>query len=159
MKLIIFDLDQTLVDFISVHNEVVRGLFQLLKTALEKKGLAGIAKVAFQRREHQCCLRPLDKIMALHTLHYKEDILPDAELAPPEQKPSADELEMAVKLVEAMTKGFRPDEYHDEYTLALQKMVEARLSGVEIKAPEMPRIEIEDLMAALKASVAAASKG
>jgi DNA end-binding protein Ku len=133
--------------------------FYLLKTVLEKTGLVGIAKVTFQRREHLCCLRPLDQILALHTLHYKNEILPTAELAPPEQEPATAELEMALKLVEAMTTGFKPDEYRDEYTLALQEMVEAKLKGVEIEAPEIPKVEIEDLMTALKASVAAASKG
>ena len=133
--------------------------FYLLKTVLEKTGLVGIAKVAFQRREHLCCLRPLDQILALHTLHYKNEILPTDDLAPPVQELTAAELEMASKLVEAMTTGFKPDEYRDEYTLALQEMVEAKLKGVEIKAPEIPKVEIEDLMTALKASVAAASKG
>ncbi len=133
--------------------------FSLLKTVLEKTGLVGIAKVAFQRREHLCCLRPLDQILALHTLHYKNEILPTDGLAPPVQELTAAELEMASKLVEAMTTGFKPDEYRDEYTLALQEMVEAKLKGVEIKAPEIPKVEIEDLMTALKASVAAASKG
>jgi len=125
---------------------------------LEKKKLVGIAKVAFQRREQVCCLRPLDKIIALHTLHYKQEILPTAELVSTEQKLTADELEMASKLVEAMTTEFKPGEYRDEYTLALQKMVEAKLKGVEFKAPEIQKVEIEDLMTALKASVAAASK-
>jgi non-homologous end joining protein Ku len=36
-------------------------------------------------------------------------------------------------------------------------MVEAKLKGVEIKVPEIEKVEIEDLMAALKASVAAAT--
>ncbi len=58
-----------------------------------------------------------------------------------------------------MTTGFKQDEYRDEYTLALQETVKAKLNGVKIKAPEIPRVEIEDLMTALKASVAAASKG
>jgi DNA end-binding protein Ku len=132
--------------------------FLLLRTVMEKAGLVGIAKVAFQRREHLCCLRPLDKILVLHTLHYKQDIITPEELAEPEKRLSASELEMASKLVEAMTTSFKPDEYRDEYTLALQKMVEAKLKGVEIKAPEIPKVEIEDLMTALKASVAAASK-
>lgn len=132
--------------------------FFLLKAVLEKTGLVGIAKVAFQRREHLCCLRPLDKILALHTLHYQQDILPADELAAPEQELAAAELEMASKLVEAMTTNFKPDEYRDGYTLALREMVEAKLKGVEIKAPEIPKVEIEDLMAALKASVAVARK-
>jgi len=132
--------------------------FQLLKTTLEKTGLVGIAKVVFQRREHLCCLRPLDKILSLHTLHYHDDILSTGELAPPEKELSADELDMSLKLVEAMTASFKPDKYRDEYTLVLREMVEAKLKGVEIKTPEIQKVEIEDLMSALKASVAAASR-
>jgi len=132
--------------------------FFLLRKVLEKTGLVGIAKVAFQRREHLCCLRPLDQILVLHTLHYKNEFLPHDEPATPEQELPEAELEMAMKLVEAMTREFQPDEYRDEYTVALQGMVEAKLKGVEIKAPEIPEVEIEDLMTALKASVAAATK-
>ena len=131
--------------------------FALLKTVLEKTGMVGIAKVTFQRREHLCCLRPLDKILVLQTMHYKQDILPTYDLAPPPQKLATPELEMATKLVEAMTTTFKPEEYHDEYSLALQKMVEDKLTGVEIKTPKVEKIEFEDLMTALKQSVAAAS--
>ena len=133
--------------------------FSLLKNVLERTGLVGIAKVAFQRREHLCCIRPLDEILLLHTLHYKQDILPADGLTPAEQELTEAELDMALNLVKAMTTGFNPDEYHDEYTLALQEMVEAKLKGVEIKAPETPKVEIEDLMTALRESVAAAGKG
>lgn len=131
--------------------------FALLRTALEKTGLAGIAKVAFQRREHLCCLRPFNNILTLQTMHYKQDILPYDELVPPEQKLTTAELGMATQLIEAMTTTFKPGEYKDEYTLALQTMVEAKIKGVEIKAPEIPKVEMMDLMAALRASVAAAA--
>ncbi len=132
--------------------------FALLKTVLEKTGMVGIAKVAFQRREHLCCLRPMDKIIALHTLHYKEEILPSDELSPQEPKLAPAELTMATRLVEAMTTNFKPNEYRDEYSLAIKEMVDAKLKGVEIKAPEIPKVEIEDLMKALRASVTAAGK-
>ncbi|OGO22718.1 MAG: Ku protein [Chloroflexi bacterium RBG_16_51_9] len=132
--------------------------FTLLKTVLEKTGMVGLAKVAFQRREHLVCLRPLDKILALHTLHYKQEILPTEDITPAEPKLASDELAMATKLVEAMTTSFKPDEYRDEYSIALKEMVEAKLKGVEIKAPEIPKAEIEDLMKALRASVVAAGK-
>ena len=132
--------------------------FALLKTILEKTGMAGIAKVTFQRREHLCCLRPMDKILVLQTIHYKPDILSTDELVPPEPKLTTAELEMAAKLVDAMTATFKPEEYRDEYSLAIQNMVEAKLKGVEIKVPEIPKIEFEDLMTALKASVVAAGR-
>jgi DNA end-binding protein Ku len=132
--------------------------FLLLKTTLEKTGMVAVAKVTFQRREHLCCLRPLGNILVLQTIHYQQEILSAKELAPPEQKLSAAELEMAAKLVAAMTADFKPEDYRDEYSLAIQKMVDAKLKGVEIKAPEIPEVEFKDLMTALKASVAAAGR-
>jgi len=131
--------------------------FSLLKTVLEKTGLVGVAKVSFSRREHLCCLRPAGDIMILHTLHFHDEVLPPDEPLPA-QKPSKAELDMASKLVEAMTTTFNPDDYRDEYAAALQEMVKAELEGIEIETPELPKMEIEDLMAALRESVAAASK-
>jgi DNA end-binding protein Ku len=90
-------------------------------------------------------------------MHYQQDILPRDDMAPPAQKLTAAEQEMAVKLVQAMTTTFKPAEYKDEYTLALKKMVDDKLKGVEIKTPEIEKIEFEDLMTALKQSVLAAS--
>jgi non-homologous end joining protein Ku len=37
-------------------------------------------------------------------------------------------------------------------------MVESKLKGVEIKTPKVEKVEFEDLMTALKESVAAAGK-
>ena len=58
--------------------------------------------------------------------------MPDDELAAPAQKLTAAELEMATKLVEAMTTTFKPEDYQDEYSKALKKMVDDKLKGVEI---------------------------
>jgi DNA end-binding protein Ku len=132
--------------------------FFLLKTVMEKTGLVGIAKVAFQRREHLCCLRPYDQILALHTLHFKQDVIRPPELDQPKKELTKSELEMASKLVQAMTTDFKPYEYRDEYAVALKRLVEAKLKGVEVKAPEIPKVEVGDLMKALRESVAAAGK-
>jgi non-homologous end joining protein Ku len=42
--------------------------------------------------------------------------------------------------------------------VALKRLVEAKLKGVEVKAPEIPKVEVGDLMKALRESVAAAGK-
>src|SRR4030042_1911493 len=60
--------------------------FQLLKAALEKTGRVGIAKVVFQRREHLGCLRPLEDILLLHTMHYENELLPRKEITPPQTR-------------------------------------------------------------------------
>ena len=53
---------------------------------------------------------------------------------------------------------FQPEKYHDEYAVALQELVEAKLQGIEPEVPEEPKAEIKDLMEALRASVEAATK-
>lgn len=123
--------------------------FHLLREALQKVGRVGIAKVAFQRREHLGCLRPLENILVLHTMHYENEILPREELTAPKPRVNEAELDMAISLVNAMAKNFNPEDYKDEYKEALKKVVEAKISGEKIVAPAMPKVEIGDLMAAL----------
>lgn len=133
--------------------------FCLLREALRKTGRVGVAKVAFQRREHLCCLRPLDSLLVLHTIHYQDEIVPRSEIIVPEIEVNQKELEMAESLINVMIKKFQPGEYKDEYREALNKIVQAKIHGEEIKVLEMPRIEeIPDLMAALKASITAATR-
>lgn len=132
--------------------------FSLLREALVKTGRAGVAKVTFQRREHLCCLRPVEDIIALHTIHYTDEVLPRTELTPPKQELKKQELELAVSLVNIMARSFKPEEYEDKYRLALQQVIEAKLKGEEIKIPKEKKVEIPDLMSALKASIESAVK-
>jgi DNA end-binding protein Ku len=132
--------------------------FSLLNSALTQTKRVGIAKVTFQRKEHLCALRPLGSIMVLHSLYYPDEILSYSDLVQPEQQNSAPELEMASSLVNAMAVTFKPADYKDEYAKGLKKMVEAKLKGITIKVPQEPEVEIPDLMAALKASLAAVKK-
>jgi DNA end-binding protein Ku len=132
--------------------------FQLLKEALIKTGRVGIGKVTFQRREHLGCLRPLEDIIVLHTMHYNNEIIPRKEITPPKTKVNEAELNMAASLVKAMAKSFKPEDYKDEYQEALKIVVEAKVKGEKIVAPAMPKAEIGDLMVALRASIEAAKK-
>ena len=132
--------------------------FALLKEVLIKTNRVGVAKVAFQRREHLCALRPLDSIMVLHTLFYHDEILDHEEIKPPKVKTADAELEMATSLVKTMSIPFKPADYKDDYQAALKELVEAKLKGIEPKIVEEPKIEIPDLMAALKASIEAQRK-
>jgi DNA end-binding protein Ku len=132
--------------------------FALLKEVLNRTNRVGIAKVTFQRREHLCAVRPMDNIMVLNTMYYQDEIVDRKELNPPQQQLENNELEMAGSLVKAMSVTFHPEKFKDEYHSALKKLVEAKLKGVEIKAPVEPKTEIPDLMLALKASLEAAKK-
>jgi DNA end-binding protein Ku len=132
--------------------------FALLKEVLVRTNRVGIAKVTFQRREHLCTLKPLDSIMVLHTMYYHNEIVDHKEIKPPQTKMAEAELEMATSLVKTMAITFKPAEYKDQYQEALKEMVKAKLKGVEPRAIEEPKIEIPDLMTALRASIEASKK-
>ncbi len=91
-------------------------------------------------------------------MYYHDEIVDRKELNPPQQQLENNELEIADSLVKAMSITFQPEKYRDDYHLALKKIIEAKLKGVEIKYPVEPKIEIPDLMLALKASLEAAKK-
>jgi DNA end-binding protein Ku len=97
--------------------------------------------------------------MLLTTLHWPDEVRSTSELDLPDEdydfKPA--ELAMARQLVSAMTGEFNAAEYKDEYRDALMQVIESKIEGHEVKAPE-PTEEggkLIDLMAALEASVKA----
>lgn len=131
----------------------------LLRESLRKSGRVGIAKVSFQRREHLCCLRPRDNLLALHTIHYQDEVLAPSEINVPEVEASASELKVAGSLIDVMAAEFQPEQYEDKYQKALAKIIKAKVQGEEIKTVPEPEVEeIPDLMAALRASIEAAAK-
>ena len=66
---------------------------------------------------------------------------------------------MASSLVDALTEPFDPSKYHDNYREALLEVINNKAEGRKVVSPETtPTEQMPDLMAALRASVAAARK-
>ncbi len=137
--------------------------YALLMRALKDKGLTGIAKIAVRNKEQLCALRPMDPdgrggSLVLETLLYPDEIR-EAPSEIPEQEFTKAEMKMAHALIDLLEQDFDPAEFQDEYRAALQQVIDARLEGVEVEAPQVARpARVTDLMSALKASVAAAKK-
>lgn len=141
-------------------DKIGRKPFYLLKSVLEEEGLTAICKVVIKDREALAALDPFSDTMLLTTLHWPDEIRSTDELDLPDEdydfKPA--ETAMARQLVSAMTAEFDPSKYRDEYRDALMQVIESKIEGHEVKAPE-PAEEtgkLVDLMAALEASVNAA---
>jgi DNA end-binding protein Ku len=139
---------------------VGRKAFYLLKSVLAETGLQAICKIVLKDREALAALDPYQKTMMLSTLYWPDEVrdLGDLDLPAeePEFKPA--EIAMAQQLVQAMTGEFEPQKYRDEYREALMSVIQAKIDGQPVQAPE-PEPEpskITDLMAVLEASVAAA---
>ena len=138
--------------------------YALLLKALEEKGLVAIAKIALQRKERLCALRPVEGTMLLDTLHYDDEIREEDRPNPPKAIVNKKELEAAYSLIGALTEDFEPEQYEDEYRAALLELIEAKMDKKDPKAltsepKEKEATEGGDLLEALRASVKAVKGG
>jgi DNA end-binding protein Ku len=135
--------------------------YALLRTALERSGRVAIGKVALREREHLAQISGLDDALVLETLHWPEEIRGTGELTLPHDVTLRKaEVDLALVLVDSLSRHFDPGEYHDEYREALLRLVAEKQGKAEIERPAAAAAEgrVVDLMEALKASVEAARR-
>jgi DNA end-binding protein Ku len=131
--------------------------YVLLRDALTDSERVAIVKVALRQREQLATLRVREGVLLLNTMLWPDEIRKanfgfldeDISVRPPE-------LAMASSLIDSMTGDFQPDAFTDDYRTALQEVIDAKVEGREVVAPEEEKAApaaAVDLMAALKASV------
>ncbi|MEO8462418.1 MAG: Ku protein [Chloroflexota bacterium] len=142
-------------------DKIGRKAFALLKSVLMDKGLTAICKIVIKDREALAALNPFENTMLLSTLYWPDEIRALKELDLDDEAPVFKPAEkvMAEQLIGAMTGEFDPMQYRDEYRTALMQIIESKVEGREFAAaPEVEESSnLIDLMAALKASVKAAT--
>jgi DNA end-binding protein Ku len=131
--------------------------YVLLRDALQDADRVAIVKIALRQREQLATLRVRDDVLVLNTMLWPDEVrnvdfgFLDEDI---ETRPA--ELAMASSLIDSMAGSFKPDEFTDNYRAALQEIIDAKVEGREVVAPEeteeAPAAAV-DLMAALKASV------
>jgi DNA end-binding protein Ku len=136
--------------------EKAKDAYRVLHDALERTGRAAVGRFTFHNREYLAAIRPIDNVLALHTLHFVDELVDGDEFdyKPPRQRAGDREVKMAGRLVESLHEDFRPNRYKDEYREAVLDVIKRKAAGKEISAPEEDEPdEAPDLMAALEASL------
>src|SRR6267378_354357 len=131
--------------------------FELFRQALMRTGKVAIARAVLWKKEQLVSISPLNGGLLLTTLMYQDEVKSPPEI--PATKPvviSEDEINLALQLIKAL--GMEPDltKFKDRYRDALMTLIQAKVEGKEL--PIVARVEAkptQDLMAALKASLAA----
>ncbi len=136
--------------------------YVLLRDALADAERVAIVKVALRQREQLATLRVRDDVLVLNTMLWPDEVRAvDFAFLDEEIETRPAELAMASSLIDSMAGSFKPEEFTDNYRAALQEVIDAKVEGREVVAPEeteeAPAAAV-DLMAALKASVERAKK-
>ncbi len=135
--------------------------YALLREALKAADRVAIVTVSIRTRMTTAVLRVRDDVIVMQTMLWPDEVRkPDfAGLDATEHAAKPQELKMAQLLVETLAGDYDASEYDDDYQKAVEALVQAKLEGGEVKAPEQPKKssgEVVDLLAALQRSVDAA---
>ncbi len=152
------DIDRIFLDelyYLVPQDEVAQEAFAVIREAMRKENLGGLARVVIYRREHLLLLQPRGKGLLATALRYKNEVRNEKDYFDDIEniKVPADMLKLAVHILETKKGHFSPDKFEDRYENALQDLIKAKRNG---KAPPVlaePRpSNVINLMDALRRS-------
>jgi len=124
-------------------------------------GKAGIGKLALYGREYLVAIRPQKKGLVMYTLHHDAEIrsidtIEELNSVPTKVRP--EEMKLAKQVISTFESELNLKDYKDEYREGLRKIIDAKVAGEEIVAPDVQEPpKVVDLMEALRRSLNAVS--
>ena len=149
--------------------------YVLLREVLQKTDKVGVARVVIRTRQYLAAMTPLENALILALMRFPQELVQPDEFSLPSgaaktHRFTAKEIEMASQLIESMTTKWNPEDYKDEFSSKIRKIIDdqiARQSGKKVKAPravdeaETPgaATNVVDFMALLKRSLEKKGQG
>ena len=138
--------------------------YKLLLGVMESTDHAALGSFVMRAKEHLAIVRARDGVLTLTTMRFHDEVRSTKDVpraSGKTTKPSKQELDTAVALLEAMAEDWDPAQHEDRYRKRLQKLVRDKRKGKTIEIPDDGDAEPDappDLMAVLKEALAAAKK-
>ena len=127
------------------------------------QGKAGIGKVAIHGREYLVAVKPHKQGLVMYTLHHAAEIRTIDqidELRDVRGTVNPAEMKLARQVIESIEGELNLSDYKDEYQQGLRAIIDAKIAGEEILAPEEAAPpKVVDLMEALRKSLDQVSSG
>ena len=119
--------------------------------------MAAVGKFVLWGKENLCLIRARAGALLLETLFFAEDVRSKKEIddVVGETAVAEAELQLASQVISSLAGEWSPDDFANDYREDLKHMLEEKLAGHEIVAPEpVTETPVIDLMEALRRSVA-----
>jgi len=145
--------------YLAPEDKVGQEAFAVIRDAMKKKKMVGIARVVMVRRERIMMLEPLGKGIMGTTLHYPYEIrseeaafeeIPDLKL--PDQM-----VGLAETIIDKMSGEFEPEKFEDRYENAMIELIRSKQAGLPApkEKPAARPTNVVNLMDALRRSLEA----
>jgi DNA end-binding protein Ku len=135
--------------------------YRLVHDALAKTSRAGLGRWVFHNREYLVAVRSHGEVLALHTMHFADELVDPGglDIPAPSRAPGRREVEMAGQLVESLHADFDPTAFEDTYRERVLELIATKARGEEPAPAETPELaEAPDLAAALEASLGSGAR-
>jgi DNA end-binding protein Ku len=144
--------------YIVPNDKVAYEAFAVIRDAMAKENLVGLARVVLYRRERILMLQPRGKGLMATALRYRNEVRDEdsyfSEI--PSTKVPSDMLDLAIHILESKKAHFEPEQFEDRYENALTALIQAKQAGKPLpKAAEAKPSNVINLMDALRRSVKA----
>jgi DNA end-binding protein Ku len=152
------DVDRIYLDesfYLVPQDEIAQEAFAVIREAMRKEELAGLARVVIYRREHLLLLQPRGKGLLATALRYKNEVRNEKDYFNDIEdiKVPADMLKLAVHILETKKGHFNPGKFDDRYENALRDLIKAKRAGKAPPVVSEPRpSNVINLMDALRRS-------
>ena len=118
-------------------------VYALLRETLLETQRVGIARVVIQTKQHLAALIPSGPVLILNLLRWGNDIRRWEELnLPAEGIKGTDltdkELKMAAQLVNSMSSGWNPEEFHDTFKEKIMDLVHQKVESGDLQSVTQP---------------------
>ncbi len=159
------DVDEIFLDesyYIVPNDKVAYEAFAVIRDAMDKEDLVGLARVVLYRRERILMLHPRGKGLMATAIRYRSEVREDKNYFSeiPDVKVPSDMLDLAVHILDSKKARFNPDKFEDRYEEALVELIKAKQAGKPAPKPTDPKpSNVINLMDALKRSVKAEERG
>ncbi|MEW6438381.1 MAG: Ku protein [Pseudomonadota bacterium] len=148
--------------YLAPGDKVANEPFAVIREAMRKSGMVGLARVVLSGRERIVMIEPRDNGLLATTLHYKYEVRDEKPYfeSIPDLKLSKEMLDLAAHIIETKRGKFNPSKFEDRYQDALVGLIRAKRAGKPLPAPPEPKApsNVINLMDALRRSVDAGSR-
>ena len=132
--------------------------FGVIRTAMDTRGMVGLARVVLYGRERIVALEPRGRGILVTTLRYAYEIRDDADVFAdiPQAAPARELLDLASHIIDTKGGHFKPAGFKDAYQEAVLALIRAKQKGKPAPTPARPagNSNVVSLADALRRSLA-----
>ena len=129
--------------------------YALLVAAMQELGYTALANYSARGKSYLVLVRPSGDRLVMHQLYHDDEVRAASDVPVDARKVSEPELKLARQLMQQIaSERFEPGKYDDEVRRRTLEVIERKIEGKPIEAPQARRpAKVVDLMEALKASL------